>query len=79
MSVATSIDTLAVGLSYSFLKVSIVSPAIVIGVTAFTLSFIGVYIGKKFGSFFEKIEVLGGLILIGLGIKILTEHTGILI
>jgi putative Mn2+ efflux pump MntP len=78
MSIATSIDALAVGLSYSFLEVSIVTPAIVIGVTAFSLSFLGVFIGKKFGGYFEKIEVLGGIILIGIGIRILIEHMGII-
>lgn len=79
MSIATSIDALAVGLSYSFLEVSIVTPAIVIGVITFSLSFLGVYIGQRFGSFFEKIGLVGGLILIIIGIKILTEHLGILI
>ncbi|UCH01540.1 MAG: manganese efflux pump [Candidatus Bathyarchaeota archaeon] len=77
MSIATSIDALAVGLSYSFLEVSIVTPSIVIGVITFSLSFLGVFIGNKFGSFFEKIGLLGGLILIGIGIKILTEHMGV--
>jgi putative Mn2+ efflux pump MntP len=79
LSIATSIDALAVGLSYSFLEVSIITPAIVIGVITFLLSFLGVFIGNKFGGFFEKIGLLGGLILIGIGIKILTEHMGVLI
>jgi putative Mn2+ efflux pump MntP len=76
LSIATSIDALAVGLSYSFLEVTIVTPAIIIGVITFSLSFVGVYIGKRFGSIFEKIGLLGGLILIGIGIKILSEHIG---
>jgi len=74
LSVATSIDALAVGLSYSFLEVSIVIPAVIIGVITFSLSFLGVYIGKRFGNYFEKIGFLGGLILIGIGIRILAEH-----
>lgn len=75
LSIATSIDALAVGLSLSFLKVAIALPAIIIGIVTFILSFLGVYIGNKVGHFFEKkIEVIGGLILIGIGIKILVEH-----
>jgi len=75
LSVATSIDALAIGLTLSFLKVSIVLPAIIIGTITFSLSVIGVYFGNKFGHYFErKIEIAGGLILIGIGIKILIEH-----
>ena len=75
LSVATSIDALAVGLSLSFLNVAIALPAIVIGCVTFALSFAGVYIGDRFGHFFEsKIEIAGGIILIGIGIKILIEH-----
>ena len=77
LSVATSIDALAVGLSFSFLRVSIVFPAIVIGVVAFSLSFLGVYLGGKLGRFLRnRVEILGGLILIAIGIKILVEHLG---
>jgi putative Mn2+ efflux pump MntP len=75
LSIATSIDALAVGFSLSFLRVGIVLPAIIIGIVTFVLSFLGVYIGNKFGHFFErKIELIGGLILISIGIKILIEH-----
>ena len=75
LAIATSIDALAVGISLSFLNVAIVSPSIVIGVVTFLLTFAGVYIGKKFGHFFEsKLEIAGGLILIGLGFKILIQH-----
>ena len=74
LSVATSIDALAVGLSLSFLETSIIIPAIITGIITFTLSFLGVFIGKKFGSYFEKIGVLGGIILIGIAFRILTEH-----
>ena len=75
LSVATSIDALAVGITLSFLQVSIATAVIIIGLVTFVLSYLGVLIGKKFGHFFEsKIEALGGLILIGLGAKILFEH-----
>jgi len=75
LSVATSIDALAVGLSLSFLKVSIVMPAIIIGIVTFLLSFFGVFIGIRFGHFSEnKIRLTGGLILIAIGIKILIQH-----
>ncbi len=76
LAIATSIDALAVGLSLSFLKMAIVTPAIIIGLVTFTLSFIGVFVGNVSGHFFEnKIEIIGGLILIGIGVKILVEHT----
>lgn len=75
LSVATSIDALAVGLTLSFITRSIAAAAAVIGLTTFILSYLGVWIGKKYGHFFEnKIEIVGGLILIGLGVKILIEH-----
>lgn len=75
LSVATSIDALAVGLSLSFIKVAIITPAIIIGIITFLLSFSGVYIGNRLGHFFErKLEVVGGLILIGIGIRILVQH-----
>ncbi|KON26945.1 hypothetical protein AC481_06185 [miscellaneous Crenarchaeota group archaeon SMTZ-80] len=75
LSIATSIDALAVGLSLSFLKVSIVVPVIITGIITFLLSFLGVYLGNRFGRFFKnKIGVLGGLILIIIGLRILIEH-----
>ncbi|OFZ17961.1 MAG: hypothetical protein A2X94_08700 [Bdellovibrionales bacterium GWB1_55_8] len=75
LSVATSIDALAVGLSFSFLQVSIPMPALIIGVVTFFVSFAGVYLGTKVGHFFEKkISLIGGLVLIGIGAKILIEH-----
>jgi len=79
LSVATSIDALAVGLSLSFIEASIITPAIIIGIMTFFLSFLGVFIGKKSSSYFEKIGVLGGVILIVIGIRILIEHMGILV
>jgi len=79
LSVATSIDALVVGLSFAFLRVSIAAPALVIGSITFLLSFVGVFLGGRFGHLFEsKIEVLGGLVLIGIGTKILLEHLGYL-
>jgi putative Mn2+ efflux pump MntP len=75
LSVATSIDALAVGLSFAFLRIFIAIPIIVIGIVTFVLSFLGVFAGNRFGNFFGKrIETVGGLILIGIGIKILFEH-----
>jgi len=74
LSVATSIDALAVGVSFAFLKVSIVTPVVIIGTVTFLLSYLGVYIGDRIGHFFEnKIEIAGGLLLIGIGLKILIE------
>jgi len=75
LSVATSIDALAVGISFSLLNIPIAFSIIVIGAVTFLLSFSGVFIGNRSGNLFEgKIEIVGGLILIGIGIKILIEH-----
>ena len=75
LSVATSIDALVIGITLSFLQVSIVVAVIVIGLVTFVLSYLGVLLGRKVGHFFEnKIEAIGGLILIGLGAKLLFEH-----
>ena len=75
LSIATSIDAFAVGLSFSFLKVEIITPSCIIGVVTFILSMVGVVIGKKVGPFFEKkIEAFGGIILIFIGFKILLTH-----
>ena len=75
LSVATSIDALAIGVTLSIITSSIVAAVIIIGLVTFVLSYIGVFIGKKFGHFFEnKIEAVGGLVLVGLGAKILIEH-----
>jgi len=75
LSIATSIDALAVGLSLSFLNAAIVAPAILIGLVTFSLSLLGVYLGNRFGHFLgSKVEVLGGVILIVIGLRILLEH-----
>ena len=78
LSIATSIDALAVGLSLSFIEVSIVTPAIIIGIITFSLSFLGLYLGKKLGEYFERIGILGGIILIVIGVRILIEHLGMI-
>ena len=75
LSVATSIDALAVGLSFSLLRVSITAPVMVIGAVTFVLSLAGFNFGNKLESFFSrKVKVIGGIVLIGIGIKILLEH-----
>jgi putative Mn2+ efflux pump MntP len=76
LAVATSIDALAVGLSLSFLDTTIVVPALVIGLVTFVLSLAGTYFGKTSRRIAGgKVLVLGGLILIAVGIKIVIEHT----
>ena len=75
MAIATSIDALAVGVTFAFLKVNIWKSVLLIGITTFIFSFCGVKIGNIFGSRYSKIsEIAGGTILIILGIKILIEH-----
>ena len=75
MAIATSIDALAVGVSFAFLEVNIWKSVLVIGITTFLFSFVGVKIGNIFGSRYSKIaEIIGGVILIGIGVKILLEH-----
>ena len=75
LAVATSIDALAVGISFAFLNTPILEPVIIIGCVTFFMSFCGAVLGYRIGHFFEhEVEIIGGLILIGLGIKILVEH-----
>lgn len=75
LAVATSIDALAVGVSLAFLNASILSSAMVIGITTFLFSAVGVYIGNLFGNrYLKTAECIGGVILIVIGIKILIEH-----
>ncbi|MGN1136461.1 MAG: manganese efflux pump MntP family protein [Oscillospiraceae bacterium] len=79
LAVATSIDALAVGITFAFLNVNIWSAISIIGVTTFVLSIIGVVIGNKFGSRYKsKAELAGGIILVLMGLKILLEHLGII-
>ncbi len=75
MSVATSIDALAVGISLALLDSEIVLEAVLIGVVTFLMSVFGVYFGSSFGRRIDlKLDLIGGLILIGIGAKILVEH-----
>ena len=75
LAVATSIDAAAVGLSLSLLNVQIIRPAVIIGVITFFISMAGTWLGQSFGDLFgEKIEVAGGIVLIGIGVKILVQH-----
>ncbi len=75
LAVATSIDALAVGVTFAFLQVQIVPAVSFIGVTTFTLSILGVKVGNVFGTRYKsKAEFAGGLILILMGIKILVQH-----
>lgn len=77
MALATSIDALAVGITFAFLEVQIIPAVLFIGVTTFVLSGIGVKLGSVFGTKYKsRAEFAGGVILILLGIKILLEHLG---
>ncbi len=79
LSVATSIDALAVGLSFAFLRMSILSAAAIIGIASFILSLAGFYAGKHAGKRFGGYaEALGGVILVCIGLKILLEHAGLI-
>ena len=75
MSIATSIDALIVGLSFAFLKTNIYTSIIIIGIVTFISAMLGIFFGKKAGARFgKKMEILGGIILIAIAIKILIEH-----
>jgi putative Mn2+ efflux pump MntP len=77
LSIAVSIDALAVGLSLGLLGVTIWTPALVIGLVTGALSLIGLRVGNDFGKRFGKpVEVLGGLVLIGIGVRIVMSHLG---
>lgn len=79
LAVATSIDALAIGITFAFLKVNIISAVCFIGIVTFIISFAGVKIGNVFGARYKnKAEIVGGVILIFLGLKILLEHLGFL-
>ena len=79
LALATSIDALAVGISFAFLKVEIISAVATIGVTTLLLSALGVVIGHRFGARYKnKATLAGGVILILIGTKILLEHLGII-
>lgn len=75
-AIATSIDALAVGISFAIMKVNIIYAALSIGLITFCTSIIGSHLGKRFGEMFkQKAEMLGGTILVIIGIKIFLEHT----
>jgi len=75
LAIATSIDALAVGVTFAFFKINIFKAAIIIGLTTFSLSMVGVKIGNIFGTKYKsKAELLGGVVLVLLGIKIVVEH-----
>ena len=80
LAVATSIDALAIGVSFAFLKVNIWYAILIIGLTTGSFSALGVGVGKFFGCRYKsKAELAGGFILVAMGLKILLEHTGLLI
>jgi len=77
LSIATSIDALAVGFSFSLLKTDLLFPAAIIGVICFMMTAVGMIFGKGLARIFgRKVEILGGLVLIAIGMKILIEHLG---
>ena len=77
LAIATSIDALAVGITFAFLLVNIVLSVSVIGIITFVLSFAGVVVGHAFGSRYERpAQIVGGIVLIGIGVKILLEGLG---
>lgn len=77
LSIATSIDSLAVGLSYAFIRINIILPLVLAGAIAFVVTIIGFLLGRKLGEVFgRRAELVGGLVLIGIGIRILIEHIG---
>ncbi len=78
LSVATSIDALAVGLSLAMLQVDVVGPALLIGTVSSLLSLVGLQVGKQLGLRFGKVmELIGGLILIGIGLRIVITHLAV--
>lgn len=79
LAIATSIDALAVGITFAFFKVNVLLSVTLIGIITFILSVIGTKIGNRFGNKYEKnAELIGGTILILIGLKILCEHLGII-
>lgn len=80
LAIATSIDAFAVGVTFTFFEVNLLLAIMIIGIVTFALSLAGVVIGNKFGDKFQnKAELMGGIILIIIGLKILLEHLNILV
>lgn len=79
LSIATSIDALAVGITFAILEIDILISSLIIGIITFAISFLGVFIGNKFGCKYKSTaEMFGGIILVLIGIKILVEHLTII-
>ena len=79
LAIATSIDALAVGITFAFLNVNLILAVSLIGIITFIIAVLGTKIGNRFGDKYErKAEIVGGVILILLGLKILLEHLGII-
>lgn len=79
LALATSIDALAVGITFAFFEVNVLLAVTIIGLITFIISIIGVKVGNRFGDKYQsKAELMGGIILILLGIKILLEHLNII-
>ena len=75
LAIATSIDAFAVGITFALLNMSLLLPCTIIGIVAFIFSIIGIFIGKKLGNYFgDKFEIIGGIVLILIGIKILLGY-----
>mgnify|MGYP001767142151 FL=1 len=75
LAIATSIDSLGVGLSFALLSTGIVLPALIIGITSFIFSFLGVLLGSRLAAHFGRpVEIAGGIVLVGIGIRILAGH-----
>ncbi|MFA8436390.1 MAG: manganese efflux pump MntP family protein [Marinifilaceae bacterium] len=75
ISIATSIDALVIGVSFALLDLAIIIPILAIGIVTFIASMLGMLLGKKLGDkFSQKFEILGGIVLIGIGLRILIEH-----
>ncbi len=75
MSIATSIDALIIGISFAFIRINLYLAVFIIGFTTFLFSMLGILFGKNIGSRFgKKMEIIGGLILIFIGIQVLVEH-----
>lgn len=78
LAIATSIDALAVGISFAALNVNIVPAVLLIGITTFVLSLVGVVLGNLFGSRYQRpSEIVGGIVLVLIGLKVLLEHLGL--
>lgn len=77
LSIATSVDAMAVGITFAFLSVNVVYASSIIGIITFFISLVGIYAGRLLGNFFKsRAEMIGGIILVLIGVKILFQHLG---